>query len=217
MSRLIPPASSLLLALVAASASTAELTLDPGRSELVVRIFKTGAAAAFAHDHVIRASQVEGKVTWSPEQPAVGSIEVRSPTASLVVDEPELRRKYGLESELSDDTRSKVHDTMVSERQLDVAAYPEMSFVSRTVRPASDGSVEVTGDLTLHGTSKRVVFTVRPQANGTEVQAHAEITFNQSDFGIKPYRAMLGMVGNQDEAKLIVTLVAVPNSAPPQL
>jgi len=207
-------ASSRLIAAVlvtlsaAAPAASAEYTVDRDRSELVVRLFKAGMASGLAHDHVIRASDFTGSVAWDPAQPAAATVEIRANASSLIVDEPEVRGRHELEGELSGKDRQKVQQTMESAKQLDVATYPEMAFRSTAVRDLGGGSIEVIGDLTLHGTTRSISFVTSPNLDGGPLSADAEIDFLQSDFGIKPYSAFLGSVKNQDGAKLIVHLVA---------
>jgi polyisoprenoid-binding protein YceI len=202
--------AALCLALTApAAVAAAEYTVDSERSELVVRLFKAGMASGLAHDHVIRATSFSGAVHWDPAQQAAASVEVSADAGSLVVDEPDARARHGLEGELDEDDRGKVQRTMESAKQLDVQAHPEMAFRSRSVRATGDNEVEITGDLTLHGTTRSVRFTTAPTVDGDVLAATAELDFLQSDFGIKPYSAMLGAVKNQDGAKLVVRLVAV--------
>lgn len=192
------------------TANSGEYVVDPDRSEMVVRLFKGGFASGLAHDHVIRASQFGGTMFWDPDQPASAKVEVRSDARALIIDEPEVRARYELEGELADDKRQDVQATMESAKQLDVEAYPDMLFRSTSVRQFGNGSIEVSGDLTLHGSTRSIRFTTSPALEGGSLTASAEIDFLQSDFGIKPYSAMLGAVKNQDGAKLLVRLVATP-------
>jgi polyisoprenoid-binding protein YceI len=89
-----------------------------------------------------------------------------------------------------------------------------MSFVSREVRPTPAGGLEITGDLRLHGQTNSVTFTTAVEAEGEALRAAAEISFLQSDYGIEPYSGVLGAVRNQDEAILIVELVATRVETP---
>ena len=143
---------------VARPASTADYPVDPERSELVVRLFKGGMASGLAHDHVIRAARFGGALRWDPTRPTTASVEVQADARSLVVDEPATRARHGLEGELDADDRQKVQQTMESAKQLDVQAYPNVTFRSTSVRQVDGGAIEVTGDLTLHGTTRSVRF-----------------------------------------------------------
>lgn len=76
----------------------------------------------------------------------------------------------------------------------DVEKYPEMKFKSTSIKKLKGGNYELAGDLTIHGTTKRVKVnmlyrgtTVNPNANGAPV-AGIQITgtIKRSDFGIGP-------------------------------
>src|SRR5262245_19013504 len=94
-----------------ASVVTAEettYTIDLARSELAVQLFKAGMGSALAHDHVVRATAFTGQVQIDLAAPANGSITVEVQTASLTIDEPATRQKYGLTSQLSEKDRQQV-------------------------------------------------------------------------------------------------------------
>jgi polyisoprenoid-binding protein YceI len=75
---------------------------------------------------------------------------------------------------------------------LDVATYPEAGFVSTSVKLTGERRADVTGDLTLHGVTRPVVFDVtfnggyggHPLDAGARIGFSATATFNRSDFGI---------------------------------
>src|SRR3954471_8491180 len=86
--------------------------LDAKNSELVVRTWKEGTAAALAHNHVIRAGDAQGSISWDPAAPATSKVEVTVKVASLEVDDPALRRKYGETAVLDEGKRKKVTQAM---------------------------------------------------------------------------------------------------------
>ncbi len=185
-----------------------EFEIDPQRSTFAVRLQKAGIGAAFAHNHVIHATELEGSVTWSPEQPSASSVTVNVNARSLVADNPDMRARYDLAKKLDADIRREIQSTMESESQLDVEQYPGMSFESHSTRAAGDGSIEITGVLDLHGQEQTVSFTTTPEVEHGVLRADAEIVFKQTDFGIEPYSGALGTVRNKDQATLMVQLVA---------
>jgi polyisoprenoid-binding protein YceI len=76
----------------------------------------------------------------------------------------------------------------------DVEKYPTMGFKSTSIKKMKDGNYELTGDLTIHGTTKQVKVnmlyrgtTANPNANGAPV-AGIQITgtIKRSDFGVGP-------------------------------
>jgi len=73
----------------------------------------------------------------------------------------------------------------------DVEKFPTLSFKSTRVQNAGDGELKVSGDLTIHGVTRNVVFTVEgptpptkdPWGN-TRVGLSATTKINRKDFGL---------------------------------
>lgn len=74
---------------------------------------------------------------------------------------------------------------------LDVAKYPTITFKSKRVEKAGDGTLKMTGDLTIHGVTKQVVLNVEgptsaikdPWGN-TRVGGTATAKISRKDFGL---------------------------------
>ena len=181
--------------------------VDPAESAFYVRLYKAGIGKALAHDHVVRATEVAGSISYDPERPDQTSIEVTVATASLVVDKPADRKRFDLDP-LEEDTRRDVQEAMEGEDQMDVERHREIRFVSTSVEPLDAGRLRITGNLTLHGTTRELTFPADVSITGDRIEGKAAVRFEQSSFGIEPYSAALGAVKNQDEVELIVELVA---------
>jgi polyisoprenoid-binding protein YceI len=195
-----------------ASANATDYEIDAERSELVVRLFKGGVAAAFAHNHVIRAAKFEGGAEFDPNKPAAASIWVEVQTASLMADEPEIRKRFGLPKEISEKDRQGIQATMLSPKQMDVEEYPTMKFRSTNVEEYAGGRYQITGDLTIRGETRQIVFSISADDENGNLHGSAAIDFRQSDFGITPYSALFGAVRNRDDAVLHAKIVLVPVS-----
>lgn len=65
----------------------------------------------------------------------------------------------------------------------DVAKYPTATFQSTEIKKDGAGHT-VTGDLTLHGVTKRISFPATIKKEGDAVTATAEFSINRQDFGI---------------------------------
>lgn len=85
--------------------------------------------------------------------------------------------------------------------------FPKMTFKSTASTKDADGSLKVTGDLTIKGTTKPVEATVKKVGEGKGMKGEslagyeAELTVNRLDFGVS---YMPGALGN--EVKVIVSL-----------
>jgi polyisoprenoid-binding protein YceI len=80
--------------------------------------------------------------------------------------------------------------------------YPEVTFRSRSLTARADGGYDFSGDLTLHGTT-------RPLNGQTQLVAGRqtlELSLHQPDFGIVPFKAMLGTLKIQATVRVVLTL-----------
>jgi polyisoprenoid-binding protein YceI len=173
-------------------------------------LFKAGVGSALAHDHVVRATTFTGQVRIDLATPASGSITVEVQTASLTIDEPAARQKYGLPSQLSEKDRQQIQETMRSPSQLDVVHHPVMKFASTKIEAQQDGTYTVTGNLTIRGVTQVVTFLVQAERRESTLHIKGAFRFKQSSFGYTPYSALFGAVRNQDEVLLHFDVLAVP-------
>jgi len=91
------------------------------------------------------------------------------------------------------DTREPDRDKdLRSERFFDVAHFPTMTFKSKKVERVAPGKLRVTGDLTIHGTTKEVELDVdglsapvKDPWGNQRVAASATTKINRQDYGVK--------------------------------
>jgi len=74
---------------------------------------------------------------------------------------------------------------------LDVAKYPAITFKSKRVEKAGNGTLKMTGDLTIHGVTNEVVLTIEGPApaikdpwGNQRVGGQATAKINRKDFGL---------------------------------
>jgi polyisoprenoid-binding protein YceI len=161
---------------------------DARTAEVFVYTFKEGVLSALAHD-------LKLKVGTFQLDAADGVVTGTFDAQSLTVVCP---RKDGRDNpgglpqvalgEIEKNTRNDV---------LDTRRYPSIRFRSTSI---TDTAVE--GELTLHGTTRAVRGTRRDDAS----HRVAEVRFDQRDFGIKPFSAMLGTLKIKPEVVVEVRL-----------
>ena len=129
---------------------------------------------------------------------------------SVVLDDRDITKS---KVEVTFDTTSvntgvaKRDDHLRSPEFFDVAKYPTMTFVSRSVKKTGNGKLLVTGDLNLHGVTKEVVLDVEgpsaevkdPRGN-VRLGASATTKINRKDFGLAYSKTIEtgGMVVGED-------------------
>ena len=94
----------------------------------------------------------------------------------------------------------------------DVAKYPTMTFKSKKIQKAGEGKYKITGDLTLHGTTKEVVLDfegnltpIKDPMGKTRIGGMATTKINRKDFGLAWNKALeTGGVVVGDEATITI-------------
>jgi polyisoprenoid-binding protein YceI len=150
-------------------AATSTWEIDPNHS-----------AAQFAVRHMaistVRGAftKVSGTVRWDDQDITKSTVEVTIDAASV-------------------DTRVADRDKdLRSDHFFDVSKYPTITFKSKRVEQAGSGKLKVTGDLTIHGTTKEVVLdvdgptpAVKDPWGNERAAATATTKINRQDFGVK--------------------------------
>jgi polyisoprenoid-binding protein YceI len=126
-------------------------------------------------------TKVSGTVQYDPSNPSKTSVDATIEAASI-------------------DTRVSMRDDdLRSDHYFDVAKYPTINFKSKSAEASGAGKLKITGDLTIHGTTKQVVLDVDgpsaaandPRGNA-HVGASASTTIKRSDFGVGSANPMIG-------------------------
>jgi len=119
------------------------------------------------------------------------------------------------------DTREPDRDKhLKSDAFFDVAKYPTMTFKSTKVEKNSDGSLKITGDLTIRGVTKNVVLTasapkpaIKDPWGLQRTAASASTKVNRLDFGVSWNQKLDGggvVVGDDVSITLDVEMVVPP-------
>jgi len=177
-----------LVALLALSAAGPRLgaepqtyAVDPGRSRVRIHLDRAGLVKFMGHAHDIDVPVADGRVEVVDGDPARSTVALRFEAARLALVPG---------SESAGDVPT-IEGRMRGPEVLDVARYPEIAFVSRSVRTvATEGHlsrVVVSGTLTLHGRSVpvEVPLDVERVAEGG-IEARGETSLNLRDLGIEP-------------------------------
>jgi len=208
---------ALLAALAPALALAAPITypIDPEATELVALTRPAGLLRGAAHPHLIAARRVEGEVVHDAEAPDASSVRVRFPAEALEVDDPDLRRKYGLDGTLDDGDRKKVAGAMRAEDQLDTGKHPTIAFESRSVRWLGGDRLEVRGSLAIRGVAAEIALPVRVTVKDGVLRGEGTVTVTHAMFRFDPFSTALGTIRNAEAILLRVTLVGRARAEPP--
>ena len=170
--------------------------INAARSTLRVEVSRAGFLKTFGHDHVIAVKEFSGRIQVDPEKPESSSVTLRVAAPSLrVADEG-----------ISDEDRAEVQSTMLGDKVLDVAQFPDIAFTStgftRGENSGDAWNLTLAGMLSLHGVEKAVTFPLVLKITGTDLEATGEVPLRQTDYGIKPVTAGGGLVKVKDVLRI---------------
>ena len=162
--------------------------IDSEKSVLRVELGTAGLFGFLGDRHLIEGRIAGGTITYFADDLSKSSIQLRIEASSLKV----------LDPNLSGEDRDKVQQTMQSDRVLNIAGFPEISFESRSVSERK-GELMVTGELHIRDVKRQVLVRCTMDRDSSGLKARAVSRFKQKDFGIKPVSAGLGAVKVKNE------------------
>jgi hypothetical protein len=168
------------------------LRVIPARSLLTIEVRRGGPLAGLGHDHVVASRDIQGYI--APEQ---GRADLMVALDRLTVDEPELRREAGFNTQPPSDAIEGTRRNMM-EKVLGVDRFPH-AFV-HIERITMQAPLRVT--ITLRGVAKSFDVPVRIEPVPGGIAVSGRMDFRQSDFGIIPFSVLGGALQVQDRLDL---------------
>lgn len=170
-------------------------SFDASGAECFVYTFKEGLLSPIAHDLRLKVTRFSVTV-----DDAKTRVEATFDAASLIVDTP---MKDGAEnpSALSPADKHKIAE-QIRDDVLHASRHPEVTFRSSSLTERTDGGYDFAGELSLHGVT-------RPLSGSTRLDSgrqSLELVLHQPDFGITPYKAMLGTLKIQSDVRVRLRL-----------
>ena len=166
--------------------------VGPADGEVLVLTYREGVAQKVGHDLILEATAWQAVVEVDDDGQPI--------SVSLEADPRGLQVRQGLHGAkpLSDADRASIRENIVKK----VLGTQPVTFHSSSVETV-DGTVAASGQLVLRGTARPVAFegTLDPGGRVT-----GTLTLRQSDWGITPYKALMGALKVRDEVKVRVDL-----------
>lgn len=193
--------AALLTAAPATAAEGAAYAVANDESSVVVHVGKAGLFAFAGHEHVVVAQRVRGEIQAANGDVSQSRVVLSFEAASLRVDE---------RAEPPGDA-PRVQEAMLGPRVLDAARFPTVTFTSTAVTGKAtapgDYELEIAGDLTLHGVTRRVSLRSHVELGAATLKATAHVVLRQTDYGISPV-TVAGVVKVKDELALDFVILA---------
>jgi polyisoprenoid-binding protein YceI len=168
--------------------ATVSYTLDASRSKFMAHANRSGLLWFKGHSHHLAASDFSGRVELTPQSITPASLRLVVKAASL----------HETGADFTDQQKQiinkELHDIVLLPDQ-----YPDIVFqsTSANAKPASSGGgydVKLTGDLTLHGTTRRIEIPATVTLNGDEMRAVGKFSIDRDDYKVKATSAAHGLV-----------------------
>ncbi len=167
-------------------------SLNGNSGKMSVYTYKEGLLSKLAHDLLIDVKNFKVNLNVPEAGLTSGSLEVELQADSVKVDcamkngerQPDTLKEKDI-ADIEKDMAKKV---------LHPDKYPTVNFCSKEIKEKEAG-YHVNGELSLHGVTKTIDFDIN--TNGDNLKGRFSIL--QKDYGIKPFKAMLGTLRIKNE------------------
>jgi len=192
---------------------TLNYTFDDLDSLLYVQVYKdpNSAAADLAHNHVMRATNWTGSVSYNVVDISKCSLQFSLPVEDLQVDEDAMREYVGYGDTISTSDRNTIREHMLAEDQLYSEVYSTISFVSTDCQLLDEETLRVTGNMTIRNSTRELDIDIDFTPQNERFYMSSVIDFEHSDFNITPYTAFWGAVRNSEPLKITFDMVGTAN------
>ena len=176
---------------------------------LWVQTTKTGVGAAIAHDHAVHSNGWTGTATWDTADASKCNVSISLPVSTLIVDEPSIRANVGLPEGPDAGDRETITEHMLADNQLNAGKYTTITYQSTSCSGTS-GAVTVKGNLTIVGKAAPISANLNITADESSFAASGSFSANHSAWGITPYSALFGAIGNAEQLKFGLNVNGAP-------
>ncbi len=173
--------------------------LNGNYGQMYVYTFKEGLLSKLAHDLLIDVKDFKVNLNVPEAGFTSGNLDVELQANSLKVicamKKGERRPDTLKEKDIADIEKDMAGKVLHPDK------YPTVNFCSKQIQE-KEGGYRVNGELTLHGTMKPIDFDI--DANGENIKGKFSIL--QKDYGVKPFKAMLGTLKIKNEIEFAFDL-----------
>jgi polyisoprenoid-binding protein YceI len=153
-------------------------------SRVFIDLRATGLLRAIAHDPTLLASPLPLSVDYADE------------AAEAAVDAVFRTEAIDVPRDLSAPDRERMRDNLLGPDVLDATGFPTIAFRGNYAGTLEGGTL--TGRLTVRGASRSLAMPVRIARETSLLVARGSWEGRLTDFGIKPFKALLGAIKLKD-------------------
>ena len=179
---------------------TQRFRLKSSESKFIAHALRGGLLWFKGHDHLVAAREFSGEAQITPDKITPASLELTVRTDSMVET-----------SDAFTEAQKQIINRELREIVLEPEKYPEIIFrsteVSGKIISANQYDLKISGNLTLHGITRRIVIPTKVTLNGNSLRAVGEFSIDRSDFKVKATSAFHGMVRVRNKVKFEFDIV----------
>jgi hypothetical protein len=185
--------------------------LDAARSSVRIYAFRGGKAAQYGHNHVLSAPAFDGFFYLAP----AGALESRFDLAfrldQLLVDQSEHRAATGgsFASAVSASATESTRDNMLGEFGLQATQYPWVRISSLQIA-GEDPKFAARIQVELHGQTRTLWVPLQVSGLPERLLVQGAAVLLQTDFGLKPFSVLGGLLSVQDPLVVEFSLQGAP-------
>lgn len=174
--------------------------LEPKTSTVRIYAFRSGSAARLGHNHVLAAPQFTGYFHLPAAGTASARFDLEFRLDQLEFDNPTHRATLGkaFASTLTPESIESTRQHMLGENAMQANLFPFVRIHSMQISgeaPKFAAKIQVE----LHGQSREMWIPLTVDGLPDSLSASGSFVLRQTDFGVKPYSALGGILAIQDE------------------
>ncbi len=177
------------------------------QSLVTIFVDREGGFSRFGHQHLVSIHSLEGKVRLQTPI-SQSTAELKAAFTDMRIDIPALRKAAGMEGALSEKAIGKTRRNML-EKVLSASQYPEVKItISSMVQQGQSERVSLNSKISLHGQTVDINIPATIEFSENMLRTKGQFRINQSNFGIKQFKALLGALAVADELLIEFDVVA---------
>lgn len=189
------------------AASGSVYQVDAGASYADILVRRGGKLARFGHDHVVSARNIYGYLMVTDNHPEGSRADLRLELKSLTVDDPLTRKKYGLDTEPSENDIKGTGENMHG-KVLESDKWPQTDL-HIVITGGAMGALQGQLTITLHGQELELPVVIHiDEFTPDRLTVSGSFSLMQSAFGIKPFSVMGGGLYVEDTVEVSYRLMA---------
>jgi hypothetical protein len=187
-------------------------TLDPAKSDIHIYVFRSGSAVRLGHNHVLSAPRFTGFFYLPSAGASNGRFDLEFRLDQLEFDNPAYRSVLGsaFSSTLTPEAIAGARQHMLGHDNMQADQYPVVRVHSLQIAGESP-KFAARVQIEMHGQQREMWIPLNVEGLPGALVISGSFVLRQTDFGVRPYSVLGGLLAVQDEVVVEFRLLAVPS------